>query len=175
MFENNTEIYVSARNADRMEAAETRERGFSLIEVVISLVILLVAMLGVFQAFTYAIAYNAGNKTRGEALTVMQQEVELLRSKKFTPALTDPDLAGGTRTKTVTTASGSVFTIEDKVDNEPSVDGLQNEAYTCLTPQGTAIACAIKEVTITVTVEAPTPGWQYAVPAITVLRRTRGN
>jgi prepilin-type N-terminal cleavage/methylation domain-containing protein len=175
MFGHRKNNDVNALLVDMDYATRTNARGFSLVEVVISLVILLVAMLGVFQAFTYAIAYNAGNKTRGEALTVMQKEVELLRSKKFTPAFTDPDLAGGIRTRNVTTTSGSVFSVEDKVDNEPKVDGIQGDTYVCLTPQGAATACAIKEITITVTVQAPTPGWQYAVPAVTVLRRSRGN
>jgi prepilin-type N-terminal cleavage/methylation domain-containing protein len=150
------------------------ESGFSLIEVMIAFVIILVAMLGVAQAFTFAIAYNYGNKTRGQALAVMQDEIELLRSKKFTPGFTDPDLTGGIHTKTVTTTSGSTFTVQDQVDNEPLVDGTQDDTYTCLSPQAVAIPCSIKEVTITVRLSAPTAGWQTAIPAVAILRRTRG-
>lgn len=151
------------------------ESGFSLIEVMIAFVIILVAMLGVAQAFTFAIAYNYGNKTRGQALAVMQDEIELLRSKKFTPGFVDPDLTGGIHTKTVTTSTGSTFTVQDQVDNEPLVDGTQDDTYSCLNPQGTVIPCSIKEVTITVRLSAPTAGWQTAIPAVAILRRTRGN
>lgn len=174
MFENDRSIIVSGSVTEPKDA-QSLEGGFSLIEIMIALVILMVAMLGVFQAFTYAIAYNNGNKTRGQALVVMQQEVERLRSKKFTPGFTDPDLTGGTHTNTVSLTSGPIFTVTDQVDNEPLVDGIQPESYQCLTPQGANIPCAIKEITITVTLQAPYPGWQTAVPAVAVLRRTRGN
>src|SRR6478609_1893551 len=174
MFENDRSNLHSSSPADVVPTS-AREEGFSLIEVIIAFVIVMVAMLGVFEAFTYAIAYNSGNKTRGQALTVLQEEIELLRSKKFTPGLTDPDLTGGIHTKTVTLTTGPIFTVEDKVDNEPLVDGVQNETYVCQTPQGTTIPCAIKEITITVSLQAPYPGWQTSVPAVAVVRRTRGN
>lgn len=154
------------------------EKGFSLIEACIALIVLVVGVLGAFQAFAYAIAYNAGNKVRAEALSVMQEEVELLRSKKFSPSFTDPDLQGtdgNGRVRTVTTTRGSVFTVTDVIDNDPTTDGSQPEGSVCTTPQGTATPCAIKEITITVRLSAPSPGWQTATPARTVLRRTRGN
>ncbi len=151
------------------------EKGFSLIEVVIALIIIMIALLGVFHAVTYAIVYNYGNKTRGQALSVMQQEVELLRSKKFTPAFTDPDLAGGTRTKLVTTNTGTVFQVENQIDNEPMVDGIQGDSYQCLTPQGVVIPCNFKEIIITVRMTERARDWRGAVPPRTVLRRTRGN
>ena len=151
------------------------DKGFSLVEVVIALLIIMIALLGVFHAVTYAIVYNYGNKSRGQALSVMQQEVELLRSKKFTLAFTDPDLAGGTHTKTVTTPTGLVFEVQNDIDNEPLVDGLQGEAYDCLTPQAVVIPCSYKEITITVKLAEPAPDWRAAVPPKTVLRRTRGN
>ncbi len=55
------------------------QSGFSLIEVVLALVILLVALLGVFLSFTYAISYNAGNNSRSQALAILQQQVEKMR------------------------------------------------------------------------------------------------
>jgi type II secretory pathway pseudopilin PulG len=151
------------------------EKGFSLIEVVIALLIIMIAVLGVFHAVTYAIVYNYGNKTRGQALSVMQQEVEVLRSKKFTLAVTDPDLAGGTHTKTVTTSTGMPFEVEYVVDNEPMVDGIQDDTYQCLTPQAVVIPCSFKEITVLVKMIEPAPDWRSAVPPRTILRRTRGN
>ena len=74
------------------------ESGFSLVEVVCALVILLIALLGVFVTFTYSINYNAGNSSRSQALALLQREVEQLRSKKFTPDFTDPALYGGSQT-----------------------------------------------------------------------------
>ena len=174
MFENNRSNLLSIIPTEDA-GTSSGERGFSLIEVLIAFVIVTVAMLGVFQAFTYAIVYNSGNKVRGQALTVLQDEIERLRGKKFTPAFTDPELTGGIHTKTVTLATGPVFSVEDEVDNDPLVDGIQPESYVCQTPQATAIPCAIKEITITVRLQAPYPGWQTSIPAVAVLRRTRGN
>src|SRR5438067_13579696 len=65
------------------------EAGFSLIEVVCALVIILIALLGVVFAFTYAITYNAGNSSRSQCLAVLQQEVEQIRAAQFTCVFTD--------------------------------------------------------------------------------------
>ena len=151
------------------------EKGFSLIEVVVALLIIMIALLGVVHAMTYAIVYNYGNKTRGKALSVMQQEVEILRSKKFTLAVTDPDLSGGTHTKIVTTETGESFKVESVIDNEPLVNGVQDDTYQCLTPQGVVIPCSFKEITITVKQQERAPDWRASVPPKTILRRTRGN
>ena len=86
------------------------ERGFSLIEVIIALVILMIAVMGVFAAFTYSTIYNSGNSRRSQALSVLQKEVEELRSIKFNPppAVIDPRLAGGVKApRTVTAADGA--------------------------------------------------------------------
>jgi prepilin-type N-terminal cleavage/methylation domain-containing protein len=71
------------------------EAGFSLIEVAVAMVVILIALLGVFFTLTYAITYNAGNNSRAQALAVLQEEVERLRALKFTPYFTDADLRGG--------------------------------------------------------------------------------
>ena len=52
------------------------EAGFSLIEVAVAMVVVLIALLGVFFTLTYAITYNAGNNSRAQALAVLQEEVE---------------------------------------------------------------------------------------------------
>jgi prepilin-type N-terminal cleavage/methylation domain-containing protein len=143
------------------------EAGFTLMEVVVAMVILLVALLGVFGTFTYAINYNAGNNSRSQALAVLQQEVELMRSIKFTPNFTEPALTGGVKaSKAVASADGNRFRVDVTVDNDPFTSGLQ-------TTEGAAVT--IKEVKITVTLENPSPGWQTAVPSTVVLRRVRAN
>src|SRR5215207_8654036 len=59
------------------------ESGFTLIEAVIALVILLIVVTGIFAAFTYSATLNTGNSRRSQALSVLQKEVALLRSAKF--------------------------------------------------------------------------------------------
>jgi type II secretory pathway pseudopilin PulG len=144
------------------------EKGFTIVETTCALVIILIALLGVAFSFTYAINYNAGNQSRAQALALLQQEVEQIRAAKFTPTVTDSTLTGGVKaSRSVLSPTGVHFTIQDTVDNDPFTAGIQDE---------TAVpAPTLKEVSITIRLEAPSPGWQTAVPATVVLRRTRSN
>ncbi len=158
----NAEIAV-CRSRDRKG-----EAGFSLVEVICALVLILIALLGVAFAFTYAINYNAGNHSRSQALAILQQEVEQMRAAKFTPTVTDASLTGGTKAiKTVRSPAGTFFTIEVIVDNNPFVAGIQNDTAV---PNPT-----LKEISVTTRLSSPSPGWQTAVPATIVLRRVRAN
>lgn len=141
------------------------EKGFSLVEVIIAMVVLLVALLGIFTVFTFCINYNAGNNSRAQALSVLQQETELLRCAKFTPFITDVNITGGEKPpKMVISADGSRFVVNTVVDDDPFTDDIQTD-----------FSKTLKEITVTVKLESPTPGWQTAVPTITVLRRVRAN
>jgi Tfp pilus assembly protein PilV len=156
--------------------ARASHLGFSLIEVVIALLIMMIVLLGVFAAINYSITYNAGNKSRSQALAVLQQEVEAIRSAKFNATNTDAILTGGVKPeKTITAENGMTFVVNTSVDNDPSAAGNQDEAYQCLTPQGNPVDCTLKEITIVVQLAAPSPGWQAAVPARIVMQRVRGN
>ena len=156
--------------------ASSREAGFSLIEVVIALLIIMVGLLSVAAVFTFVINQNAGNKSRAQALAILQLEAETIRAAKFNGSTTDTTLEGGTQAQRLVTAeNGNSFLVDIEVDNDPTVADLQDESYTCLSPQGDAIECSLKEITITVSFAAPTPGWQTAVPAVLRLRRVRGN
>jgi Tfp pilus assembly protein PilV len=150
--------------------------GFSLIEVVIALLIMMVVLLGVFAVINYSITYNAANKSRSQALAVLQQEVEAIRSAKFNANNVDAVLTGGVKAeKTVVAQDGLTFLVNTRVDNDPGTTGLQDETHQCLTPQGDPVDCALKEIEIVVTLAAPSPGWQAAVPSRVVMRRVRGN
>ena len=59
---------------------------------------------------------------------------------------------------------GNKYKVEIKVDDDPFTGGVQiNSAKT------------LKEVSVTVTLDRPTPGWQTAVPVTAILRRVRSN
>ena len=142
------------------------QKGFSLVEVCVAMVIILVALLGVFFTFTYAITYNAGNNSRAQALAVLQEEVEKLRSYKFTPTVTDTQLQGGAKTPfQVVSPNGGTFSVTIIVDNDPFTAGVQDET----TPT------SMKEIEVRVKLDRPSPGWQAAVPATVFLRRVRSN
>lgn len=158
----------TSKNRENNPAANLKKSidgGFTLIEVIIAMVILMIVLLGVFVSFTYAVNYNAGNNSRSQALAVLQQEIELLRSAKFTPTITDSNLLGGAQaSRVVSSADGNRFRVQITVDDDPFTAGVQSDTTKTL-----------KEVTLTVTLENPTPGWQTAVPAIVILRRVRAN
>ena len=148
--------------------AQKNESGFSLVEVSVAMVIILIALLGVVSSFTYAITYNAGNNSRAQALAVLQEEVERLRSLKFTPGVTDPGLQGGVQAvRTVTSPNGGTFVVSIFIDNDPAAAGNQSDSDV---PNP-----SIKEIEVRVQLQSPDLGWQSAVPAIIVMRRVRGN
>lgn len=171
------DIKILCSEAERnYSAAIPAQNGFSLVEVMFAMIIFLIAMLGIFSTFTFAVNYNAGNNARSQALVVMQQQVELSRSAKFTPTKTDTapfDITGGTKTaKSVTSADGNKFSVQITVDDDPFCPGTQPEDAFCTT---SIQPTTLKEIKIKVTLENPTPGWQTAVPAIVYLRRVRAN
>jgi prepilin-type N-terminal cleavage/methylation domain-containing protein len=144
--------------------------GFTLIEVAIAMVVILVALLGVVFTFTYSIMYNMGNNSRSQALAVLQQEVEQMRAAKFTPTITDSILSGhASSSRTVTNATGTSFNISESVDNDPFTAGVQD------TSAVSDSSCTYKEITVTVQLSSPSPGWQTAVPSTVILRRARAN
>lgn len=141
------------------------QRGSSLVEVTIAMVIFLIALLGVFITFTYAVNYNAGNNSRAQALAILQQEVEQLRAAKFTSGGTDASLSGGQKARRISTlAGGGRFRVDITVDDDPNTAGTQTDSTK-----------TIKEIKVEVALDNPTPGWQTSVPAVVFLRRVRGN
>lgn len=146
---------------------ETREEGFSLIEVVIALIVLMVAVMGIFAAFTHSTVYNSGNNYRSQSLSVLQREVENLRSLKFNPlpAVVPADLAGGVKpTKNVTAADNVNYAVDVTIDDDPFTNGVQTNP-----------ALMMKEITVTVTPTGGTNNWVSAVPIRAVFRRVCSN
>ena len=161
-----TEKKKIAKQTAPSENKHTSAAGFTLTEVMVSFAIFFIVLLGVLASFTYAVNYNAGNSSRAQALALLQQKVEVMRSKKYTPGFTDTDLLGGTKTpQTVTGSDGFNYVIKVDVDNDPFTAGIQGETT----------STTMKEVSVTIILDRPTPGWQTSVPATVVLRRTRAN
>jgi len=156
--------------------------GFTLIETIIAMFVITIAMLGALQAIDYSIIYNAGNASRAQNLAILQQEVERLRSAKFTPAGVDSaalpgdgtcrtdaqrDITGGAKTPcTMNMPNGGRFVVTTWVDDNPF-----NAAET----YDIDATSRVKEIAVEVALATPSPGWQTAIPARVVLRRTIGN
>jgi Tfp pilus assembly protein PilV len=141
------------------------EAGFTLIEITCAMLVIFIALVGVAQVFTYSIAYNSGNAVRADALAILQRQVENIRAAKWTASGMDPALNGGVQAdQTANSSNNGQFRISVTVDDDPFTDGVQVDSTSL-----------IKEITITVILDSPSPGWQFAVPSTVVLRRTRGN
>jgi len=153
----------------RAETSDLRScDGFTLIETSCAMVIILISLLGVAWAFTYAINYNAGNQSRSQALALLQQQVEQLRAAKFTPTVTDTLLTGGVKAPvSIVSPTGTRFRVTVSVDNDPYTLGVQDDIDV---PNP-----VFKEISITSRLDSPSPGWQTALPTTVVLRRTRAN
>jgi Tfp pilus assembly protein PilV len=155
---------------------EKNEGGFSLIENCISLVVLMVAVLGVFSAFAYSTKFNSGNSHRSQALSVLQKEVESLRSAKFTPSMTDNfaivdpddgrrDITGGVKTaRNVTAVDGTIYRVATTIDDDPFTTGVQTDATK-----------SMKEISIVVTPQSTSGTWETASSTRAVFRRVRSN
>ena len=63
------------------------QRGFTLIETVVAMLVMMVAGLGVVSLFTYSIRYNSGGEDRAVAISIAQQQMEQLRSASFSDSL----------------------------------------------------------------------------------------
>lgn len=132
----------------RGEAAGAgRERGFTLIETCIALLVLMVAALSIASLFTYAIQYNTGANDRALAQAIAQQRMEFLRKTPF------DQIASST---TTVTSGGRSFNVVTTACND-----------------GTA-ACggstAMMRITVRVTPRGAGPSWTQSSVTLVALR-----
>jgi type II secretory pathway pseudopilin PulG len=158
-----------------IRSAAGSDAGFTIPEVIIAGVILVVLCIGVFEAFVFAIRYNRGNNLRMQALSVLQQEVEHYRSLKFIPVGSDAELNGGTysNVRTRTSADGRVFNISVIIDNNPS----DNNPPVAPEPDtANESTTTLKQITITAApVVAETEGWLQNLNTKVTVQRVKSN
>lgn len=116
------------------------EKGFTLLETSIALVILLVAGLGVVSLFTYSIRFNSGGDDRAMAVSIAQEQVEQLRSVKFDDAILNVTV--GNVVATNTARNGRTYQVSK------TVTGSNNNVSGNPTMK-----------TITIRVDPTSPGW----------------
>lgn len=122
------------------------ERGFTLIETVLALVVMMVVGLGAASLFMYSTRNNSGAADRAAALAIAQQRMERLRSVTFS----DATLNAGTTNTTVTSA-GRNYRVNTVICNTAACGG----------------SSTLKKITIQVT---PTSaGTIWAANSVTVI------
>src|SRR6266550_6469428 len=129
----------TGRNDNTAERCDT-ERGFTLIETSIALVILMVAGLGVASLFTFSIQYNTGGNDRALAISIAQQQIEQFRSVSFTDPILAVSVATALNPDTV--SNGRTYRVTK------TVTGSNNDAGGNPTLK-----------TITIRVDPQSPGW----------------
>ncbi len=146
----------------------SRNDGFSLVEVIIATVVMVILCVGTLTVFTHAVRINRGNNLRAQAQTVLQKEAEYYRSLKFLPIGSSPDLNGGTynNVRTRTTPDGRAFYVSVVIDNDPYTTGVQ---------VGGETTCKFKEIKITVVPVIAESGWLADLKTNLVLQRVRAN
>ncbi|MDI1243097.1 MAG: type II secretion system protein [bacterium] len=150
----------------------SQQKGFTVIEVIVAGLILIVLSVGIMTAFSTVTNLNRINNVRSQALTVLQREVEAFRSFRFVPGTTDSRLFAGTypNYKTgVTSADGIPFNISVVVDNDPnnSVGGNLDSI--------TDTNCKFKQITITAVLQNPQGGVLSNLQTQVVIQRVRAN
>jgi len=92
-----------------------RERGFTLLETVSALLVMMIGGLGIAAVFTYAIKNNTGSRDRAAALAVAQQQMEHYRTLTFLdPALTATPT---TVTPVTVTSAGRTYSVRTTITN----------------------------------------------------------
>ena len=110
------------------------ERGFTLVETSISMVVMMVAGLAVSSLFVFSMQNNVGGNERALAMAVAQQQLEQLRSVTFE----DMTNSAGTTTSTITNGDHNysvVKTITDEMNANGSYKKLRTISIT-VTPLG---------------------------------------
>lgn len=93
------------------------ERGFTLIETTISMVVMMIAGLAVSSLFVFSLQNNVGGGERALAMAVAQQQLEQLRSVEYD----DITLSVGTTTATAT-SGGRDYSVAKTITLETNDD-----------------------------------------------------
>ena len=130
------------------------ERGFSLIETSIAMVVMMVAGLAVSSLFVFSLQNNVGGNERALAMAVAQQQLEQLRSVDFD----DTTLNAGASTVTVRNG-GHDYSVTRTITNEVNPNGSNKQ---------------LRKLTITVTPLGGSRGnWTRSPVTLVSLRSTR--
>ena len=103
----------------KVESQDSKnERGFTLVETSIAMVVMTVVALAISSLFVFSLQNNVGGNERALAMAVAQQQLEQLRSVTFE----DASLNVGTTTTTVTSGSHD-YTVVKTITDETNANG----------------------------------------------------
>jgi Tfp pilus assembly protein PilV len=93
--------------AKKPTSGNAGERGFTLIETTIALVVMMIVMLAAASLFAYAVYHNSSGVDRAQTLAVAQESMERFRSAAFSKSKIDAILSQGRQTQTGVARGGT--------------------------------------------------------------------
>lgn len=126
------------------------ERGFTLIETTISMVVMMIAGLAVSSLFVFSLQNNVGGSERALAMAVAQQQLEQLRSVQYD----DTTLDVGATTSTITNA-GRDYSVAKTITLDTNDDNSSKQ---------------LKRITLVVTPLDGGPAWTRSAVTLVTLR-----
>jgi Tfp pilus assembly protein PilV len=136
----------TVRNTDQAKG----QRGFTLVETSISMVVMMIAGLAVSSLFVYSLQNNVGGGERALAMAVGQQQLEQLRSVTYE----DASLAVGTVTSSLKNGERG-YTVTKTITEELNNDNSSKQ---------------LKKITIVVTPTDGAPAWTRSSVTLVSLR-----
>jgi Tfp pilus assembly protein PilV len=128
------------------------QQGFTLVEMCISMVVMMVAALACSSLFVFSMQNNVGGSDRALAMAVAQHELEQIRSVTFE----DATLTAGTTTSTVRSGQRD-YTVQRVVEDEINPDKSLKQ---------------LRRITITVTPQLAGPNWARTPVVLVTFRST---
>ena len=128
------------------------QAGFSLLEVLIAMVVMMVAALACSSLFVFSIQNNVGGSERALSMAVAQQQLEQLRSVDYA----DSSLNDLTTNFSVTTG-GRTYNVQREVVTEKNSNDTSKK---------------LKRITVTVTPQAAGPNWTRTPVVLVSYRST---
>ena len=137
------------RAAEREHCAADQS-GFTLVEAVIALLVMLVVALGSASLFSFSIYNNSGGTDRATSLSIAQQTLERLRSAQFNSTVTHASFNAGTRAPQVIVRDGRRFAVTITIDDNPATQAIDVNPATKL-----------KGIRVTVVPQSIGKGWAF--------------
>ena len=126
------------------------QRGFTLLEACIALLLMMVVALGSASLFSFSIYNNSGGSDRATSMAIAQEALERLRSAEFSSTATDESLVGGTTVQNGVVRNGRTYRLTRTIDDDPTSTTVEVNATTNL-----------KSITVAVMPETIGRGWAF--------------
>jgi Tfp pilus assembly protein PilV len=128
------------------------DRGFTILETAIALVVMMVAALGAVSIFAYSIENNASAKDRELAMGVAQQHMEQFRNAAFTDALLTATDAEGRKAE-VSSADRRYIVVttiadSDTVNGQPTLKTIRIRVTPVANPMGSVSLVTRRATTV---------------------------